>query len=56
MGNFSLIDHTVLIFIDEFSANYARNGGRCSQVGHALEKFSDHNLAARLMTADDRKS
>jgi MFS superfamily sulfate permease-like transporter len=51
-----LIDHTVLIFIDEFSANYARQGGRCRQVGHALEKFSDHDLAARLMTADDRKS
>ena len=52
-----LIDHTVLIFIDEFSANYTRQGGggRCSQVGHALEKFSDHDLAARLMTADDRK-
>jgi hypothetical protein len=24
-------------------------------VGKALEKFSDHDLAARLMTADDRK-
>lgn len=50
-----LIDHTVLIFIDEFSSNYTRQGGHCSQVGHALEKFSDHDLAARLMTADDRK-
>lgn len=51
-----LIDHTVLIFIDEFSINYAREGGQCRQLGHALEKFSDHDLAARLMTADDRKS
>lgn len=50
-----LIDHTVLIFIDEFSTRYTREGGVCSQVGHALEKFSDHDLAARLMTADDRK-
>ncbi|OQK15271.1 sulfate transporter [Methyloprofundus sedimenti] len=50
-----LIDHTVLIFIDEFSTHYTREGGICSQVGHALEKFSDHDLAARLMTADDRK-
>jgi len=50
-----LIDHTVLIFIDEFSNHYTREGGHCSQVCHALEKFADHDLAARLMTADDRK-
>ncbi len=29
--------------------------GNCRQVGHALETYSDHDLAARLMTADDRK-
>jgi len=50
-----LIDHSILIFIDEFSAHYARNGGSCRIVGHALETYSDHDLAVRLMTADDRK-
>lgn len=51
-----LIDHTVMEFIDDFSNDYAAQGGVCRQVGHALEKFSDHALAARLMTEDDRKS
>ena len=50
-----LIDHSILIYIDEFSTRYARNGGTCRQVGHALETYSDHDLAVRLMTADDRK-
>ncbi len=51
-----LIDHSILIFIDEFSGHYARNGcGTCRKVGHALETYSDHNLAVRLMTEDDRK-
>ncbi len=50
-----LIDHSILVYIDEFSTQYARNGGFCRQVGHALEKYSDHDLAVRLMTADDRK-
>lgn len=54
-SNGYLIDHTVLDFIHEFSKNYARNGGICRQTGHPLETFSDHDLAARLMTADDRK-
>ena len=56
--NFSdgyLIDHTVMEFIDDFSRNYRARGGKCLQIGHALEKFSDHKLAARLMTQDDRK-
>lgn len=56
--NFSdgyLIDHTVMDFIHDFSGHYEAQGGRCLQIGHALEKFSDHRLAARLMTADDRK-
>ena len=55
--NFSdgyLIDHTVMEFIDDFSRNYQVQGGYCLQIGHALEKFSDHRLAARLMTRDDR--
>ncbi len=51
-----LIDHSILIFIDEFSSHYVRNGGSCQRVGQALETFSDHDLAVRLMTADDRKN
>ena len=51
-----LIDHSIMVFIDEFSDHYARNGcGTCQKVGHALETYSDHDLAVRLMTADDRK-
>jgi MFS superfamily sulfate permease-like transporter len=50
-----LIDHSILIYIDEFSMHYARTCGSCKKVGHALETYSDHDLAARLMTADDRK-
>lgn len=50
-----LIDHTVMDFIHDFSKDYTRQGGVCREVGHALEKFSDHALAARLMTEDDRK-
>ncbi|MCK5830611.1 MAG: SulP family inorganic anion transporter [Methylococcales bacterium] len=51
-----LIDHSILIYIEEFSSHYARNGcGTCRKVGHALEKYSDHDLAVRLMTEDDRK-
>ena len=53
-SNGYLIDHTVMEFIDDFSRDYEAQGGKCLQVGHALEKFSDHKLAARLMTADDR--
>lgn len=50
-----LIDHTVMEFIHDFSNKYAVQGGVCRQIGKALEKFSDHALAARLMTEDDRK-
>ncbi|MGJ0490540.1 SulP family inorganic anion transporter [Methylobacter sp.] len=53
-SNGYLIDHTVMEFIDDFSRDYEAQGGKCQQIGHALEKFSDHKLAARLMTADDR--
>ena len=35
--------------------NYEAQGGRCRKIGKAFETFSDHALAARLMTADDRK-
>lgn len=50
-----LIDHTVMDFIHEYQQNYEAQGGKFQQVGKALEVFSDHALAARLMTADDRK-
>ncbi len=51
-----LIDHTVMDFIHDFSEDYVAQGGHCYQVGHPLEHFSDHKLAARLMTKDDRKT
>ena len=54
-SNAYLIDHTVIEFIDDFTQDYKMQNGQCYQVGRALEKFSDHKLAARLMTADDRK-
>ncbi len=50
-----LIDHTVMDFIHDFSEQYTDQGGHCLEVGRALETFSDHKLAARLMTEDDRK-
>jgi len=54
-SNGYLIDHSILMYIDEFSAHYARHGGSCQKVGHPLETYSDHDFAVRLMTADDRK-
>ena len=50
-----LIDHSIMVFIDEFCAHYEGNCGSCHKIGHALETYSDHDLAVRLMTADDRK-
>jgi MFS superfamily sulfate permease-like transporter len=50
-----LIDHTVMEFIHDFRQNYEAQGGQCHKIGKALETFSDHALAARLMTVDDRK-
>jgi MFS superfamily sulfate permease-like transporter len=50
-----LIDHTVMEFIHDYMLNYEAQGGKCRKIGKALETFSDHDLAARLMTADDRK-
>jgi MFS superfamily sulfate permease-like transporter len=50
-----LIDHTVMEFIHDYTQNYEAQGGRCRKIGKAFETFSDHALAARLMTADDRK-
>ncbi len=56
--NFSngyMIDYSVMQFIDDFSRDYKAQGGKILKIGRPLEKFSDHELAARLMTADDRK-
>ncbi|MFI3157253.1 MAG: SulP family inorganic anion transporter [Methylococcaceae bacterium] len=50
-----LIDHTVMEFIHDYRQNYEAEGGQCRKLGKALETFSNHVLAARLMTADDRK-
>ncbi len=50
-----LIDHTVMEFIHDYKQNYEAQGGHCQKTGKALETFSDHALAARLMTVDDRK-
>ena len=54
-SNGYLIDHSILIYINEFSARYESNCGKCRVVGHALETYSNHDLAVRLMTVDDRK-
>ena len=51
-----LIDHTVMEFIHNYQQKYEAQGGHCQNVGKALETFSDHALAARLMTADDRNN
>ena len=50
-----LIDHTVMEFIHNYKQQYESQGGHCQEIGSPLESFSNHALAARLMTADDRK-
>jgi MFS superfamily sulfate permease-like transporter len=50
-----LIDHTVMEYIHDYTQDYEAQGGRCRKVGKAFETFSNHALAARLMTEDDRK-
>jgi MFS superfamily sulfate permease-like transporter len=51
-----LIDHSVMKFIDDFKRDYIAQGGKCKIVGQVLKKFSDHELASQLMTAEDRKN
>ena len=51
-----LIDHSVMKYIDDFSRDYTAHGGECKQIGQVLKKFSNHELSAQLMTADDRKN
>lgn len=50
-----LIDHTVMDYIHDFSEQYCSRGGYCLEIGRPLQTFSDHRLAARLMTEDDRR-
>lgn len=55
LTNAYLIDHTVMEYMHDFIHDYEAHGGHCQQIGDAIHTFSDHDLAARLMTADDRK-
>ena len=55
LTNGYLIDHSVMDFIHHYQQNYVAQGGKFQIEGKALETFSDHALAARLMTPDDRK-
>jgi MFS superfamily sulfate permease-like transporter len=50
-----LIDHTVMEFIHDYKQQYESQGGHCHEIGSPLKSFSNHALAARLMTTDDRK-
>ncbi len=54
-SNGYLIDHSVVTFLYDFCQNYKAHGGKCEQRGDVLKRFSDHKLAALLMTPDDRK-
>jgi MFS superfamily sulfate permease-like transporter len=53
--NAYLIDHTVMEYMHDFTHDYEGQGGQCQQLGDAILTFSDHDLAARIMTADERK-
>ena len=54
LSNAYLIDHTVMEFMHDFIQDYESHGGHCQQIGNAILTFSDHDLAARIMTADER--
>jgi len=55
LSNAYLIDHTVMEYMHDFMLDYEARGGQTEQVGDAIHTFSNHDLAARLMTVDDRK-
>jgi len=55
LSNAYLIDHTVMEYMHDFMHDYANDGGHSQQVGDVIHSFSDHDLAARLMTANERK-
>jgi MFS superfamily sulfate permease-like transporter len=54
LTNAYLIDHTVLEYLHDFEHDYENQGGHFDQRGDAIHTFSDHVLAARIMTPDDR--
>lgn len=56
LSNAYLIDHTVMECMHDFIHDYESHDGYAQQVGDAIQTFSDHELAARLMTTDDRKN
>ncbi len=53
--NAYLIDHTVMEYLQDFMDAYRQAQGECIQLGDPVHRFSDHDLAARLMTDDERK-
>ncbi|MCF7971448.1 MAG: SulP family inorganic anion transporter, partial [Methylococcaceae bacterium] len=55
LSNAYLIDHTVFEYMHDFMHDYENHGGKCEQIGDAIHTFSDHDLAARIMTHDARK-
>lgn len=55
LTNAYLIDHTVLEYMHDFIHDYTNDGGQCQQIGDAIITFSDHELAARIMTPNERK-
>ena len=55
LSNAYLIDHTVMEYMLDFINDYEAHGGQDEQVGNAIHTFSDHDLAARLITEDSRK-
>jgi MFS superfamily sulfate permease-like transporter len=55
LSNAYLIDHTVMEYLHNFMQDYKNRGGKYRQEGDSIHTFSDHDLAARLMTHDDRK-
>ncbi|MDF1583316.1 MAG: SulP family inorganic anion transporter [Methyloprofundus sp.] len=55
LTNAYLIDHTVLEYMHDFMHDYENYSGHCQQIGDAIHSFSDHDLAARIMTHDERK-
>ncbi len=56
LRNAYLIDHTVMEYMHDFMHDYEARGGQAKQVGDAIHTFSNHELSARLMTADERKN
>ncbi|WP_349432684.1 SulP family inorganic anion transporter [Methylomarinum sp. Ch1-1] len=54
-SNGYLIDHTVMEYFHDFIQAYQSRGGSCRQIGEPIHTFSNHALAARLMTEDERR-